>query len=259
MFRTWRRLIHFGHLEHQRQAADERRYRDRAWNPHDGGNVPAGSSEEVVAGDAREVRAQAAWNRSLPRGMTPPIDNAITDGVVPIAQPLIDAGVTPNMLSVVGGLFGAAALIALWFDRLVLFVLLFAASYWFDTVDGWFARTFHMTSKAGEYLDHGKDLILGTALMIIVLCKYVPHIPVWVSALLGLAYVAALVCEGCTQRAIAGGDSNLISGFGCLCPPGTDVRMSRHASTPSFLLVTGLIVLAAAAARRGRPNNALWR
>lgn len=217
----------------------------------------------AVAGGMRE---RAELGRSLPRFMTPPIDNAIIDATVPAAPGLVAAGVTPNMVSILGGVLSVGALVALWYDHLVAFVVLFGAAYVMDTVDGWMARTFAMTSDWGEILDHGKDILITILLIVVLAVRVLPSVPATAAVLVAILYLVSLAMEGCTQRTIAkrkvsaGGDpgDNIIDGFGCMCPPGADIETTRFAATPTFLAAMAMVLLAAAAYRSGQPGGRVW-
>ena len=215
-------------------------------------------SHKVQGWNARSVQHVADTERSVPRELTPPIDNAIVDGAAYISDSMVSAGVTPNMISVCGGIVAVMALVALWFNHLVLFVVLFALSYLADTVDGWVARTYNMKSKAGEWLDHGKDIVITVALVGIVLYKNVfDNMPVVVSLLILAFYSVSLIAEGCVQRSI-NNDDNMVGGLQNLCPSGVDGSVSRHVSTPTFLAVTGAVIIGLCVYRRGKRSGSVW-
>ena len=214
------------------------------------------SNEEPVVGGIQE---RGNRYRSIDADETSPVDNIIIDTVAPIAITAVEYGVVPNHLSIVGGVLALAALVALWFDYLVLFVLLFSLSYILDVMDGWLARSYFLYSPWGEALDHGKDMLVVVALAVVLVFKVRPP-PLAVVAV-AILYGIALVGESCSQRAIqerrraagmqqgAAGD-NMLDAMTALCPPGADPTVTRHFATPSFLVVGGGAVLLFATVRR---------
>jgi len=206
------------------------------------------------------VRTHAEENRGIARHYTPPIDNFLVDQSAATLDRAVHVGVTPNILSIFGGILAFLALVFLYYDHLVPFVLLFAASYLLDTVDGYVARTYNMKSKAGEYLDHGKDIIVSIILVIIVIYKYSTGMPLWVSLLLLAFYATSFVAEGCSQRAIQNeSGENLIGGMASLCPNFVDAEWTRHFATPTFLLATGATLLGLSIYRRGKKSQSVWK
>src|SRR5262249_2042470 len=86
----------------------------------------------------------------------------------PIARVLMPTPVTPNAVTLAGGVLGVSAGAALWFSgdapwlRLAAAALLFG-SVVFDCVDGQLARLRSQASRAGVVLDGVVDLVVGVA------------------------------------------------------------------------------------------------
>ena len=201
--------------------------------------------EERVSGGIKE---RALRQRNIPRDHAPPIDNVIIDAFAPHSVHLVNKGVTPNHLSILGFLFALVALVALYYGHLVWFVVLFGVSYIFDAVDGWTARTYSLYSPWGEALDHWKDIAVGAALILIIAVKRRPPAPLMFGLL--VLYGLAVTGEACVQQAIEDrkakaqvGSDNAIAGMTALCPPGSDPRVMRYLATPTFLAIAGVGLL----------------
>jgi len=68
-------------------------------------------------------------------------------------------GHTANAITFEGAIASAYSLYLLDAYRLSEFSFYYALGYFFDCLDGHFARRYHMTSKFGEYFEHAKDII----------------------------------------------------------------------------------------------------
>jgi phosphatidylglycerophosphate synthase len=66
---------------------------------------------------------------------------------------------TPNMLTTLSLLTGIGSVYAIYKDSYVLAAILWLVSYFYDCIDGKFARKYNMVSKFGDYYDHISDLI----------------------------------------------------------------------------------------------------
>jgi phosphatidylglycerophosphate synthase len=66
---------------------------------------------------------------------------------------------TPNTLTLIGGIFMIFSIIFILKYKFLYASLLYAIAYWFDCVDGQYARYYGVTSKSGEKLDHFVDAV----------------------------------------------------------------------------------------------------
>ena len=200
------------------------------------------------------ITQKAHRARNLDTWQSSPVDNAIINLFAPIATWCARHGVTPNHLSIAGAILGGLSLVALWKGYLVAFVCLFALSYCTDALDGWMARTFQLYSEWGEALDHGKDIILTLALVVVVLWKRRP--PWLVLVALCIGYLIALVGEACLQSTIEERKSqqgikseNSLQEMAGLCPKGYNPAVTRWIATPTYLAVVGACICVFAGAR----------
>ena len=66
---------------------------------------------------------------------------------------------TPNSLTLIGGVFMILSIVFILKYKFAYAALCYAIAYWFDCVDGQYARHYGLTSKGGEQLDHFIDLV----------------------------------------------------------------------------------------------------
>jgi phosphatidylglycerophosphate synthase len=102
--------------------------------------------------------SQSSSIRKLPRELENPIDSFLVD-IADIIQPFFKyLEFTPNgitTLSLVLALYAAYKILK---RELKLAAILLFIAYFFDGMDGNFARTYNMCSKFGDYYDHLSDL-----------------------------------------------------------------------------------------------------
>jgi phosphatidylglycerophosphate synthase len=99
---------------------------------------------------------------------------------------------TPNKLTLLSFITGLLCAYLIYKKQYKYAAFMFLISYYFDTVDGKFARKYNMASKLGDYIDHGSDYI-KTFVLLYVLYKDNPRrfkklIPLFIFLLLILGF-----------------------------------------------------------------------
>lgn len=131
-----------------------------------------------------------------------PLDNMLinlSDFLCPFFNRL---GFTPNGITTLSLFFGLLSIYFLYKRKLALFAVLYFISYFFDNMDGHYARRYGMTSKFGDYYDHIKDVIVIIVLLFVLIKNNYCSRKTWiVSALvLGIAFFLMSVQLGCQER-----------------------------------------------------------
>jgi phosphatidylglycerophosphate synthase len=78
---------------------------------------------------------------------------------------------TPNILTTLSLLTGIGCIYAVYKDSYILAAILWLISYFYDTIDGKFARKYNMTSKFGDYYDHISDITIALGVSIMLFYK----------------------------------------------------------------------------------------
>lgn len=76
-------------------------------------------------------------------------------------------GATPNNITTLSLLFGLFAIYAIIIGDYKLCALCYLISYFFDVLDGYYARKYKMISEFGDYYDHISDITKTSILMLI--------------------------------------------------------------------------------------------
>jgi hypothetical protein len=74
-------------------------------------------------------------------------------------------GLTPNMVTTLSLITGILSAYMILKKKYKIAGILFFIAYYFDCVDGKVARKYNMTTKFGDYYDHGSDIIKFLVLM----------------------------------------------------------------------------------------------
>ena len=159
--------------------------------------------------------------RKIPCKYENPIDNiliSICEYTCPFAHAL---GLTPNILTTISLLFCGFAIFYLLKSRFYLAAFLFLISYYFDCMDGHFARKYKQTSKFGDYYDHIADFtkivsVLYT-LFYINSTKFWNYIP-YIILLFGLSAVHLGCQEVYYDKDKSNGESPTLHLLKPLCP-----------------------------------------
>jgi phosphatidylglycerophosphate synthase len=117
--------------------------------------------------------------RKIPCDLENPIDNVLYDLSDWMCPFFYKTGHTPNMITTYSLITGVLSCYFLWKGHILLFGIFYAISFFFDCMDGHFARKYNMTSKFGDMYDHIKDNIVALSILFVIsLCKKPTNIPI---------------------------------------------------------------------------------
>lgn len=96
-----------------------------------------------------------------------PIDNVLIHLADQLSPSFYAMGMTPNMITGLSGIFGMLSIYTLYYKHYYYSGIFFFIQYFFDCMDGFFARKYKMTSKMGDFYDHVKDAIVNLGIIVI--------------------------------------------------------------------------------------------
>jgi phosphatidylglycerophosphate synthase len=111
------------------------------------------------------------YMRKIPHKYENFIDNILLDICEGMTEPFKKMGFTPNLLTTISLIFGLFSGYNLYNRSYGVAALLFAIAYFFDCMDGHFARKYNMVTDFGDYYDHFCDLL--KIILILVLLYYI--------------------------------------------------------------------------------------
>jgi phosphatidylglycerophosphate synthase len=106
--------------------------------------------------------------RKIPSNYENPLDNILlhmSEFICPFFKSL---GFNPNGITTISLIFGLLAIWSLWKGHIWYFSILYFISYFFDCVDGHFARKYNKVTKLGDLYDHVKDAVIAILLIVVV-------------------------------------------------------------------------------------------
>lgn len=109
--------------------------------------------------------------RKIPAKYENPLDHILISIADKICPTFKKFGFTPNMITTLSLIFGLFAIVFLWKGYLVLFIVFYIISYFFDCLDGHYARKYNMVTKLGDCYDHLKDIIIAILSLVIIYIK----------------------------------------------------------------------------------------
>jgi len=96
--------------------------------------------------------------RKISREYENPIDNILIDISEYLSPYAYYFRLTPNILTTISILFSGYTVYLLLNSKYLLASFMYLVSYYFDCMDGHFARKYKMYSKFGDYYDHIADI-----------------------------------------------------------------------------------------------------
>jgi phosphatidylglycerophosphate synthase len=99
--------------------------------------------------------------KKVPEYYEDPFDNFLGIYVKKLNPYFKKINFTPNGITTLSFLFGLLTIYMYLDRRYILSALSLLISYFFDCMDGNYARTYKMTSKFGDIYDHLTDIIIG--------------------------------------------------------------------------------------------------
>lgn len=114
--------------------------------------------------------------RKLTKEVECPLDYWMVSQSIPFFDSWRSVGLTANHLTLMGGVVQLLACFFLWKRFTLLAALLWIFGYYFDGIDGSYARYHHLCSAYGDILDHSKDWICGGLLVAVLFARYSLHL-----------------------------------------------------------------------------------
>jgi phosphatidylglycerophosphate synthase len=153
---------------------------------------------------------------------------------------------TPNHITTLSLIFGLMSVFLLYKDKYILSVVFFIISYFFDVLDGIYARTYNMVTKFGDYYDHLTDLLttLLYVSMIIYKCKnrikLIPFLIILLFFVMGLS-----IHIGCQENVYNSSESETLAIFKKFCnnKPEQKIKYTRFFGCGTIILVICIIAL----------------
>lgn len=186
--------------------------------------------------------------RKIPRNIDNPLDNVLID-LVDVLNPYFkQLNFTPNMITTISLVFGIITNMAYFKNYYLVSAAALLVSYFFDCMDGNYARKYDMQSKFGDLYDHYKDWAVIIVLLLLFIRKKVSNtfkIASFISIIIVL--LGTYVHVGCTEKYIKDSNGNAVNSgsLGQLtsCPDIKYLKLTKYFGTGTFNLLLILIIV----------------
>ena len=101
-----------------------------------------------------------------------PIDHILLRGCTKLLPVFKQMNFTPNGITSLSNIFSLLGIYSFWQNSPLEFYIFIWMGYFFDCMDGHYARTYKMTSAFGDYYDHISDIVLILLFAYVFYTKY---------------------------------------------------------------------------------------
>lgn len=141
--------------------------------------------------------------RKLPYNLENPVDNFLVDFADIIDPFFKKLGFTPNRITTLSLITGILMNYFYFHNYYYSSAAMALASYFFDCMDGNFARKYNMVTEFGDTYDHIKDILVVAVLVILFLKKDIStRFKTLVTLLMTLLVIVAIYHMACQERFI---------------------------------------------------------
>lgn len=110
--------------------------------------------------------------RKIDIHMENPLDSLLVDLCEPVSCVFKKFNFTPNMITTIGLMIGLLSIYFIIKRKYVIGVVLFILCYFFDCLDGYYARKYNMVTRVGDYYDHFRDLFICISILVLLFIRY---------------------------------------------------------------------------------------
>jgi len=177
-----------------------------------------------------------------------PIDNVLID-ISNLLSPMFrSAKFSANGITTLSLVFGILSIVFLVQGNLVGFGVMYFISYFFDCMDGFYARKYNMVSSYGDLYDHVKDVAIFAGILIVLYirnrnCSW--KIVILPISLFFLFSLLMIVHIGCQEKICQNEKNNILHKSKRFCPGNArrNIRISRFFGCGTFTIIFILVVV----------------
>lgn len=177
-----------------------------------------------------------------------PIDNVLINIVDTLCPLFKRFSFTPNRITTLSLIFGIIAIVCLMKGKYIYFGVSFFLSYFFDIMDGHYARKYKMTSKFGDMYDHIKDVVVFTGIFIVFLYRNRNSSKkqlVLITVLIILLSLFMCMHLGCQEKIYPNEESDTLYFSKRLCSgnPHKRIFWTKYFGCGTFIVITILLII----------------
>lgn len=187
-------------------------------------------------------------SRKIPRDLDNPFDNILIDIVEWMNPYFKRLHFTPNGITTLSLIFGIIFNIAFYKNYYIFAALSILISYYFDCMDGNYARTYDMQSRFGDFYDHIKDWTVFIIFIIIFFTKTTSlKFKLICIIVLIIVCLGTILHTGCTEEYIRKKRKNIVNSIALdsvsFCPNMETMRWTKYFGCGTLNITIAVIVL----------------
>ena len=157
--------------------------------------------------------------------------------------------ISPNLLTTIGLIFGLTSIYFLIKDNYLLSFIFFWLYYYFDCIDGHYARKYDMVTVFGDYYDHIRDISINVMIVYILISKYKDPYKPYIIILIFLISILLCMFLGCQQlhfdeeNFIHEDKQETLSMCKNLCIYKEQIHISKYFGCGTFIFIISMLIL----------------
>jgi phosphatidylglycerophosphate synthase len=180
-------------------------------------------------------------------------ENPLDDLNIAVAEHLSPCfhkmGFTANGITTLSMIFGILSIFLLWKGYIWGFAITFYISYWFDCMDGYYARRYNNVSKFGDLYDHIKDVVVMVGVLVVFYlrnrgCGWKTWLPIGIG--LGILFLTLSSYLGCQEKIYPKEDeSGTLNYAKKLCPgdPKKTIQVMKWLGTGTTVIIIIILIV----------------
>ena len=184
--------------------------------------------------------------RKISQNIENPFDNIIIKICEKTAPLFRSMNLTPNGITTLSVIFGLLSFKSIMFhDNFKLASVLLLVAYYFDCLDGYYARQYKMETIVGDYYDHFSDIIKIVLIMFAIYYKK-PDAYTSSNIIIFLIFTYLMMKHmGCQEKNVITTSPTLspsLSILKKLCKDKNNIRYTKYFGTGTFILIICIFV-----------------
>jgi phosphatidylglycerophosphate synthase len=155
--------------------------------------------------------------RKIPNNIENPIDNILLNMCEDVSPTFYNNGYTPNMITTLSNISTIIVVLLLLNANYIWAAIFYLIAYFFDCLDGHYARKYNMVTVFGDYYDHISDSLKIIAVLSTMYYinskKFMTVLPILI-----IFFVLAIIHFGCQELYYNSTESESLEFTKKLCP-----------------------------------------
>lgn len=178
------------------------------------------------------------------------VENPIDSNLVKICEKIAptlrkNKSLTPNMITTLGLLIGLLTIYFLYREEYLISFILFWITYFFDCLDGYYARRYDMVTDFGDYYDHFRDIFITITIVIIIYLKLHNRAEKNIFAIVLIVSTIFMLSHfGCQElNTSVDGSNDCLKIFSPLIKHKEYITYTKYVGCGTFILILSLFIL----------------